>query len=161
MLEIESKVCPTFFWRAFDMRGRLVGQNEVKLAEHELNFFLGLSVSGQDQLATIRGGQMDVDHLDGFELFKDGPGCQPRGFRLGSLLEGDLQAVGQEAHENMRLDPVVFLVVDWTQAQVVFDFLERLFDFGEHDVLFPQVFWIAGGQIGAKQIGSFSAPGLA
>ena len=104
---------------------------------------------------------MDVDHLDGFELFQDGAGRQARGFQLGSLLEGDLQAVGQEAHENMRLDPVVFLVVDRSQTQVVFDFLERLFDFGEYDVLFPQVFWIAGGQIGAEQIGSFSAPGLA
>ena len=87
MLEFESKVCPTFFWRAFNLRGRLVGQNEVQLTEHDLNFFLVLNVSGHDQLATIRGEPMDVDHLDGFELFQDGEGCQPRGFQLGSLLE--------------------------------------------------------------------------
>ena len=115
------------------------------MAEKELNFLFGLGVSRQNQLAAIRGGQMDVDHLDGFEFFKDGAGCQARGFQLGSLLEGDLQAVGQEAHENMSLDPIVFLVVDRSQAQVVFDFLERLFDFSEHDVLLPQVFGLARG----------------
>ena len=76
-------------------------------------------------MAAIRGGQMDVNHLDGFEFFKDGAGCQARGFQLGPLLEGDLQAVGQEAHEDMRLDPVVFLVVDRSQTQVVLDFLKE------------------------------------
>jgi hypothetical protein len=98
--------------------------------------------------------------LHGFELFQNGTGCQARCFDFGPLFQGDLQAVTQEADENVCLDPVVFLMIDRADVQIVFEFFEGLFDFGEYDVLFPKFFRTSGGKIGAQQVCSFTAAGL-
>ena len=57
-------------------------------------------------------------------------------------------------------DPVVLLVVDRSDVQVVLEFLEGLLDFGEDDVLLPQLFGVVGGEVGAQQVGAFPTTGL-
>ena len=136
-LDFGSKVCPTFLFQGFQPGRRLVGQIQVQLVQEQFNVFFGLGVAGQDQVASIGGRQMDVDHLYGLELFEDGAGRQAGGFGLGPLFEGHLQAVAQEAHKDVRFDPAVFPVVDRPDVQVVLELFEGLLDFGEDDVLFP------------------------
>ena len=53
-------------------------------------------------------------------------------------LERDLQAVGEEGHEDVRLDARLGVVVDRAHRQIVLEFLERLLDLGELDVERPQ-----------------------
>ena len=45
---------------------------------------------------------MHVDHLHGLELFEDGARGQAGGLGFCPLLQGDLQAVGEEADEDVR-----------------------------------------------------------
>ena len=72
-----------------------------------------------------------------------------------------MQAVAQEADKDVRLDAVVFLVVDGADVEVVLELLEGLFDFGENDVLLPELFGVFGDEVGAQQVGSFAPPGFA
>ncbi len=77
------------------------------------------------------------------------------------MLERDLQAVAQEADEDVRFDTIVFLVVDRADVEVVLEFLEGLLDFGEHDVLLPEFFRVFGDEVGAQQVGAFASAGFA
>ena len=56
----------------------------------------------------------------------------------------------------MCLDPLIFLVVDRADAQILFDLFESLFDFSQDDILLPQFLRIARRQVRTQQIGSFS-----
>jgi hypothetical protein len=47
------------------------------------------------------------------------------------MLQGNLQAVGNEGHEDVGLDALIGLVVDGADGQVAFQLLEGLLDFGE------------------------------
>ena len=62
---------------------------------------------------------MHIDHLHGLELIKDGSGREPGGFSFCTLFQGHLQAVAQEADEDVRFDAIVFLVVDGADVEVV------------------------------------------
>ncbi len=68
-------------------------------------------------MAAIGGGQVDIHHLDRRELFQDGArrqaGCELTGLEL----ERDLQAVGDEGHQDVGFDAVVKLMVNRPQAQ--------------------------------------------
>jgi len=39
-------------------------------------FGFGFGVAGEDDLAPVGGGQVDIDHLDGAHFFEHGPGGQ-------------------------------------------------------------------------------------
>jgi len=71
---------------------------------------------------------MDVDHLDGGELLERGPWSQPRRQGAQALFESDLQAVGEEGDEDVRLDAIVALVIDGADTQIALEFFERLLD---------------------------------
>lgn len=47
-------------------------QAELELADQELEFRFGVGISGEQDLAPVGGRQMDIDHLDGGELFESG-----------------------------------------------------------------------------------------
>jgi len=51
--------------------------------------------------------------------------------------------IGQKADENMSFDSTIILVINGADIEVVFEFLEDLFDFGENDVLFPEIFGLS------------------
>ena len=69
-------------------------------------------VAAEDQGAAIGSGKMDVEHLDGGELVEHGPGREARRQRLEASAQRDVQSIGQEGDEDMRLDAVFVLVVD-------------------------------------------------
>jgi len=69
--------------------------------QQELEIFPWLGVAWQDEVASVGGGQVDVDHLHGLEFFEDGAGRESGGFGSGALLEGDLQAVAEETDKDV------------------------------------------------------------
>jgi hypothetical protein len=60
----------------------------------------------------------------------------------------------------MSFDSTIILVINGADIEVVFEFLEDLFDFGENDVLFPEFFGVIGAEVGAQQIGAFAPAGF-
>lgn len=124
--------------RGLDFRRALFGEGQLELVEQELEVFLGLGVAGHDDLAAVGGGQVDVEHLHGGELFEHGARGQPAGGAFEPGLEGHLQAVGEEGYEDVGMDAAFELVVDGAQGQVAFEFFEGLFDFGELEVKLPR-----------------------
>ena len=119
---------------------------------------LRLGVAGEDERAPVRRGEVNVQHLDGGELLKHGAGRQPRRQRTQALLQRHLQAVGKEGHEDVRLDTLVGLMIDWPDGEIALQLLERLLYFGELDVEGPQFRRSLSREIGAQQIPAFVAP---
>src|SRR5580704_137286 len=64
------------------------------------------------QGAAVGGREMHVEHLDSCELVEHGSRREARRQRLEPGAQGDVQAVGQEGDEDVRLDAVLELMVD-------------------------------------------------
>jgi hypothetical protein len=103
----------------------LSGQVQPQLVQQHAVLALGLRVSRQDQLAAVGGGQMHVHLLHGLELGQHLARCRATGQCSELGLEGDLQAIRQEGHEDMGLDAFLGLVEDRPDRQVVLDLLEE------------------------------------
>ena len=73
---------------------------------------LGLGVTRKDEVASIGGEQMHIDHVDGGEFLQHGPQGQP--WRQGpqTLFEGDLKAIGHKGDKDMRLNARLGLVIN-------------------------------------------------
>ena len=54
-----------------DSGGRLGGQLECELSDEELLKFVGRGISAKDKPTPISGWEVDVEHLDGRELFEN------------------------------------------------------------------------------------------
>ena len=103
-----------------------------------------LCVARERQAPAVGGGSFDVEHLDGLELFEDAARGQAAGVLTEPGFEGDEQAIGQKCDEDVRFDPFVGLMMNGPKPQVLFDFLEGLFDFGELDVQPPELGGVLG-----------------
>ena len=77
------------------------------------------------------------------------------------LLERDLQAVGHERDEDVRLDACVGPVVDRAEREVTFQFPERLLHLGQLQVESPQLGRIAARHVRPQQVAPFPAARLA
>jgi len=62
---------------------------------------LRLGIARQDHVASIGCWQVDIDHLHGFEFFQYGTRSQSWRFGFGSVFQRHLQAVTQEADEDI------------------------------------------------------------
>src|SRR5580658_8882738 len=78
--------------------------------------------------------------------------------RLEACTQRDVQAVGQEGDEDMRLDAVLELMMD---RALVFHSLEGGLDLDELDIEPPQLRRLPPSEIGAQQIAAFAPPHLA
>src|SRR5271157_2952202 len=133
-------------------------QAELELVQQELVVLLRLGVAGEDERAAIRGGEVDVQHLDGGELLKHGAGRQPWRQRAQALFQRNLEAIGEEGHEDVRLDTLVCLMIDGPDGEIALELLERLLHFGELDVEGPQLRRGLSHEIGAQQVPAFVPP---
>src|ERR1700681_4153940 len=61
---------------------RLRWQAELEAVDEELQLGFGVSVAGEQNLASVGGWQMNVDHLDGSEFFERAARGQPRRQRM-------------------------------------------------------------------------------
>ena len=118
-------------------------------------------VTAEDQGAAVGGREMHVEHLDSCELVEHSSRCEARRQRLEPCAQRDVQAVGQEGDEDVRLDAVLELMVDRAQVQIVLHGLEGGLDLDELDVEPPQLGRGFAGEIGAQQIAAFTPPYLA
>src|SRR6516165_11412327 len=104
---------------------------------------------------------MQVDHLHGGELFDDAARRQARRQGVQAAAERDVEAIGEEGDEDMRLNPRLVLVKDRPNGEVAFEVLERLFDAAELKVKAPQPRRIVVDEIGAQEIAALAPPGPA
>jgi hypothetical protein len=103
--------------------GRCARKVRRSPVDQQLQFGLGLGVAGQHDLAAVGRGQMDGDHRDGGELFERAARGQPRRERMELARQGDLQGVGEEGDEDVRLDPTLVLVEDRADREVALQIL--------------------------------------
>ena len=88
--------------------------------------FLRLRVAPEQQLlAWLSGGKVDVHHLHGRELFQNRPRSEPASDLPQLCSQGDVQAICQVGHEDMRFDPFLFLVEDGPDLQIVLEIFEK------------------------------------
>ena len=74
-------------------------------------FWLG--VARQDQVASVSGRQMNVDHLHGLEFLQHCARCQARRCAPELVFQRHLQTVRQESDEDMGFDALFPEMVDW------------------------------------------------
>src|SRR5271170_122796 len=148
------------FWRGDTWR-LLWREIELELAGQK--FLVGgeFGVTAEDQGAAVGGREMDVEHLDRCKLVEHSSRREAGRQRLEPCTQRDVQAVGQEGDEDMRLDAVLELMMDRAQVQIVLHGLEGGLDLDELDIEPPQLRRLPPGEIGAQQIAAFAPPHLA
>src|ERR1700720_4639177 len=70
--------------------------------------------------------------------------------------QSDVQAVGQEGDEDVRLNAPLELVKDRSDCEVAFEILERLLDRHQQQIMAPQLGGVFLDEIGAQQIPAFA-----
>ena len=144
-----------------DFRGRLGGQLQFELVEQQAQLGFGLGVAGEQQLAAVGGRHVHVDHLHGGELLQHAARRQPRRQGVQAPRQRDVQAIGQEGDEDVRLDARLALMEDRPDGEIAFEVLERLFDRDQPQVMAPQLGRVFLDEVGAQQIAAFARSCLA
>src|ERR1700759_408490 len=106
--------------------------------EQQFQFGLWLGVAGQQRLAAISGGNVQINHLHGGELFDGAARRQTGGQRMEPAAERDVEAIGEEGDKDMRLVARLILVKDRPDGEVAFKISERLLDADELKIQAPQ-----------------------
>jgi hypothetical protein len=123
--------------RSADFGLRLGGQDEFELIEQERELGFRFGVAGQQQFAAVGRRDMQIDHLHGGELFDEA--VRREAWRQGvqAAVERDVEAIGEEGDEDVRLDARCVLVKDRPNGEVALEVLERLLDADELQVQAP------------------------
>lgn len=100
---------------------RLGGQREREAVEEEGDVPAGLGAAHEEQFAAIGGGDGDVEQLHGGEFLQDDARHQAGGEATELLAERDRQAVGKKRDEQMRFDPLGFVMKNGPQTKVAFE----------------------------------------
>ena len=87
-------------------------------------------------------------------------GVSPRRPRSGQVFQRHVQTVRDEGDEDVRLDPILALMEDRPDGQIVLQFLERLLDLAELHVVAPQCRRVLAGEVGTQQITGPRGAGL-
>jgi hypothetical protein len=103
---------------------RLAGQTEPQHLKQQRLIRLGFGITRQNDGATVRRRQVNVDHLYRCHLVQDRARRQSRCLRSQPLLQRHLQAVSQERDQDVRFDPRIGLVVDRPDRQIMLQFFE-------------------------------------
>src|SRR5260370_30522950 len=135
-----------------EARWRLARQLQFQLVDERLGIGGRLRVAWQNQPALIDSRNPDVDHLDFCQLLQHRRRRQPRGVQQKTLLQRDLQAVGEKGNQNVRVGAVLQLMVNGAYAEVTLERSEDRFDLRQLNVARPQDAGISGGQVGAQQV---------
>ena len=119
--------------------------------QQQLMIRLRLGVPGKNEQSAIGGGHVDVDHLDRGHLLDHGPAGQPGSQGSQPLLQGHVETVGEEGHEDVSLDARVLLMMHRPEGQITLEVAEDGFDLGQLDVPLPEDGGVFTREIGAKQ----------
>ena len=77
-------------------------------------------VAAEDECPAIGGRKVHIEQLHGGELVEHRPRGEAGSERPELCAQRDVQAIGQEGDEDVRLDAVLELMVDRAQVQIVF-----------------------------------------
>src|ERR1700751_3711293 len=102
--------------------------------EQQFQFGLRLGVAGQQQLAAVSGGNVQINHLHGGELFDGAARRQTGGQRMEPAAERDVEAIGEEGDKDMRLDAHLVLMKDRANGEITFKVAERFLDADELEI---------------------------
>ena len=133
---------------------------QFQLVEQELQFLLRLGETAENDLSIIRGGQVNINHLDRAKFIQDRTWCQTGSQIAQPAPQRRVQAVGQKGHENMRFNASLFLMEKRAQCQIALEVLKRLLDLRKLDIEVPQLRRLLLGQVGAQQVAAFASPHL-
>ena len=139
-------------WRRLDSRWRLRGQRQLQVVQHGLGIFVRLGVAWQHQPAAIQHRNPDLDHLDGREFLQHRRGRQSRRVHQETVLQGDLQAVGQESYQHVRVGPLLKLMIDGPDSQLTLEAAKDTLDLCQLYAARPQHGWIFSREIAPQQI---------
>jgi len=96
------------------------------------------------------------DHLNGGELLEQTARGEARRQSFQAKADGNVQAVGEEGDEDVRLDARRLLVMDRPDGEVALQGPKRFVDLNELQMVAPQRRRIAFGQVAAQQIAPFA-----
>jgi hypothetical protein len=77
---------------------------------------------------------VDIEHSDSSEFVEDGPRSEAVLPAAAAAPQGDVQAVGQECDEDVRLDATDRLLLDRPQLQIVLEVLKGGLDLDQLDI---------------------------
>ena len=126
-----------------------VWQEEVEMLEEDGEVGLGLADDAQTEVGAGGGGQDNVEGTNFGHFFEEFAGGLAEAGGGHPVLKGTPQNKGEEAHEDVGLGPVLFLMKDGAQAQIVFADAETVFDLGQADVGAPEFVGGVALQVGA------------
>jgi hypothetical protein len=133
--------------------GRLMG---AALSSHPATARLGLSTSStlretcEQQLTAIGCRDVHLDHLHGGELFEHAARGQSGRQGVQAPLERDVQTMGEESDEDVRLDALFILVEDRVEREIALEVLEGFFVCRELQIVGPKLGGVVRGEIGAR-----------
>jgi len=134
-------------WLSGDARGWLAGQNELEFFDKDFGFCFWLGVAGKDQASSVKGRDVDIDHLDGGQCVQDGHRGEAGSMNHEPVFQRYLQTVGQEGDQDMGVGAVLQLVVEGTYAEIAFQGAEHGFDLRQLYVARPEQGGISTGEI--------------
>src|SRR5919198_726196 len=101
----------------------------MKLFQQQLEIFGRLRVARRNP---------DIDHLNRAQLFQHRRRGQAGRVNLQTVLQSDLETIGQEGDQNVRVYPALQVVVNGTNAQLTFERSKHCLDLSQLDVACPQ-----------------------
>ena len=87
-------------------------QGEAEALQEEFLVGLGLGIPAQDQRSAVGGWEVDVEHVDGGKLVEHRPRGEAGSQRPEPGAQRDVQTIGEEGHEDVRLNALLQLVMD-------------------------------------------------
>ncbi len=82
------------------------------MPQEEFLVAVRLGVAAQDQGSAVGGWEVDVEHLDGGKLVEHRPRGEAGRQRPEPGAQRDVQTIGEEGHEDVRLNALLQLVID-------------------------------------------------
>ena len=83
----------------------LRGQVKLELLHEELLIGIEFCIASENQCAAVGGREVHIQHLDGSELVEHGLGSEAACQRFEPGAQRDVQTIGHEGDEDVRLDP--------------------------------------------------------
>ena len=132
----------------------------MEMLQEQRRVFVRLRVSGRNQPSSVNGRHPDVDHLNRRQLFQHGGGSQPRCIKHQAVFQRDLQAIGQERNQDMRIHAMLQPMVNRAKSQIAFQGTEHRFDLRQLYVARPEDGGIFAADVGARQVVAIAQFGL-
>jgi hypothetical protein len=94
-------------------------------------------VASEHEFSAVSCRDVGVDNLDRGELLERAARSEPRRQGMQTPPEGDVQAVGQESDEDVRLDACLFSMEDRPDGEIALEALEGFLHGDQLEIVAP------------------------